>query len=59
MENFQRKNVDIFLVFARSVDCGYTLGPPRRGGSNGYPQSVFWSGNKKNRYTPAYPSFAI
>ena len=24
-----------------------------------YPQSMFWSKNKKNRYTPAYPSFAI
>ena len=33
--------------------------PPRRGGSNEYPQSMFWSKNKKNRPTPAYPSFAI
>ena len=31
----------------------------RRGGSNEYPQSMFWSKNKKNRYTPAYPRFAI
>ena len=30
-----------------------------RGGSNAYPQSMFWSKNKKNRYTPANPSFAI
>ena len=29
---------------------------PRCGGSNEYPQSMFWSKNKKNRYTPAYPS---
>ena len=29
------------------------------GGSNEYPQSMFWSNNKKNRYTPAYPSFAM
>ena len=29
------------------------------GGSNEYPQSMFWSKNKKNRYTPAYPSFSI
>ena len=35
------------------------LEPPRRGGSNEYPQSMFWSKNKKNRYTPAFPSFAI
>ena len=35
------------------------LEPPRRGGSNEYTQSMFWSKIKKNRYTPAYPSFAI
>ena len=57
-ENFIR-NFDIFLIFAQNIDCGYTLEPPRRGGSNEYPQSMFWSKNKKNRYTPAYPSFAI
>ena len=58
-ENFQQKNFDIFLIFAQNIDCGYTLEPPRRGGSNEYPQSMFWSKIKKNRYTPAYPSFAI
>ena len=58
-ENFQQKIFDIFLIFAQNIDCGYTLEPPRRGGSNEYPQSMFWSKNKKNKYTPAYPSFAI
>ena len=43
---------DIFLIFAQNIDCGYTLEPPRRGGSNEYLQSMFWSKNKKNRYTP-------
>ena len=42
-----------------NIDCGYTLEPPRRGGSNEYPQSMFWSTNKKNRYTPAKPFFHI
>ena len=28
---------DIFLIFARNIDCGYMLEPPRRGGSNEYP----------------------
>ena len=56
IEYFQLKNFDIFLVFAQNINCGYTLELPRRGGSNEYPQSMFWS---KNRYTPAYPSFAI
>ena len=58
-ENFQVKKFDIFLIFAQNIDCGYKLEPPHRGGSNEYPQSMFWSKNKKNRYTPAYPSFAI
>ena len=56
-ENFHWKIFDIFLIFAQNIDCGYTLEPPRRGGSNEYPQSMFWSKNKKNRYTPANPSF--
>ena len=46
-----------FLIFAQNIDCGYTLEPPRRGGSNKYPQSMFWSKNKKNRYTPCIPQF--
>ena len=58
-EKFHQKNFDIFLIFAQNIDCGYTLEPPRRGGSNEYPQFMFWSKNKKNRYTLAYPSFAI
>ena len=49
----------LVLIFAQNIDCGYTLEPPWRGGSNEYLQSMFWSNNKKNRYTPAYPSFAI
>ena len=31
----------IFLISAQSIDCGYSLEPPRRGGSNEYPQSMF------------------
>ena len=56
---FSCKNFDIFLTFAQNIDCGYTLEPPRLGGSNEYPQSMFWSKNKKIRYTPANPSFCI
>ena len=40
-ENFQKKMFDIFLIFAQNIDYGYTLEPPRRGGSNEYPQSMF------------------
>ena len=53
IENFQLKILVFFLIFAQNRDCGYTLEPPRQGGSNEYPQSMFWSKNKKNRYTPA------
>ena len=32
-----------FYIFAQNIDCGNTLEPHRRGGSNQYPQSMFWS----------------
>ena len=32
----------IFHISAQNIDCGYSLEPPRRGGSNEYPQSVFF-----------------
>ena len=54
IENFVGKIFNYFL-FLQNIDCGYTLEPPRRGGSNEYPQSMFWSKNKKNQFTPAYP----
>ena len=47
------------IIYAQNIDCGYTLEPPLRGGSNEYPQSMFWIKNKKNRCTPVNPSFAI
>ena len=31
----------IFLISAQNIDCGYSLEPPHRGGSNEYPQSIF------------------
>ena len=30
-----------FLVLLQNIDCGYSLEPPRRGGSNVYPQFMF------------------
>ena len=35
------KNSDIFHISAQNIDCGYLFEPPRRGGSNEYPQSMF------------------
>ena len=40
-ENFQIKKSDIFLISAQNIDCGYSLEPPERGGSNECPQSMF------------------
>ena len=51
-EKFQIKNPDIFHISAQNIDCGYSLEPPRRGGSNEYPQSMFLSRNKKNNVYP-------
>ena len=47
------KNSDIHLISAQNIDCGYWLEPPRRGGSNVYPQSKCLSRNKKKKNT--YP----
>ena len=58
IENLIRTIFDILSNFVQNIDCGCMLEPPRRGGSNEYPQSMFRSKNKKNRYTHAYPSFA-
>ena len=29
------------MFLLKNIDCGYSLEPPRRGGSNEYPQSMF------------------
>ena len=49
-KNGEMKTVYIFLIFAPNINCGYTLEPPRRGGTYEYPQSMFWNKNKKNRF---------
>ena len=56
-ENFQIKNSDIFHISAQNIDCGYSLEPPRRGGSNVCPQSMFLGRNKKNNVYPCKPQF--
>ena len=33
----------IFLFLLKNIDCGYSLEPPWRGGSNEYQQSMFWT----------------
>ena len=33
----------ILLFLLKNIDCGYSLEQPRRGGTNEYPQSMFWA----------------
>ena len=56
-EIFQVKISDIFHISAQNIDCGYSLEPPRRGGSNEYPQSMFLIRNKKTNVYPCKPQF--
>ena len=57
IENFQIKKSDIYHISAQNIDSGCSLEPPRRGGSNEYPQSMFLSRNKKNNVYPCKPQF--
>ena len=36
------KNSDTFHISAQNIDCGYSLEPLLRGGSNEYPQCIFF-----------------
>ena len=54
---FSDKNSDILRISAQNIDCGYSLEPPWRGGSNEYPQSMFLSRNKKNNVYTCEPQF--
>ena len=62
IENFQIKASDIFHISAQNIDCGYSTEPPRRGGSDEYPQStcttIYVLGrNKKINVYPCKPHF--
>ena len=60
-ESFQMKNSDIFHISAQNIDCGYSLEPPRRCGSNEAvltsTHTMFLSSNKKNNVYPWKPQF--
>ena len=51
------KNLNISHTSGQNIGCGYSLEPPRRGGSNEYPQSMFLGRNKKNNVYPCKPQF--
>ena len=49
----------ILLYFCSKIDCGYSLEPPRQGGSNEYPQYMlfFLAEIRKNNVYPCKPQF--
>ena len=56
------KNSGSFQISAQNIYCGYLLEPPRRGGSNEYPQFMFLSRNKKINvylYKPQFYSIKV
>ena len=53
------KNFYILHISDQNIDCGYSLEPPRRDGSNEYPRSMFWAEIRKIMYTTVNPSFTI
>ena len=57
MKKKSDKNSYIFHISAQNIDCGYSLEPSGRGGSNEYPQCMFLSRNKKNNVYPCKPQF--
>ena len=67
-ENFTTKNWKfsdkisyMFHISAKKIDIGYSLEPPRWGGSKEYHNLYFWAKKKKKKrkikYTPVNPSY--
>ena len=55
MKNSDKKSSDIFHITAQNIECGYSLEPPQRGGSNEYPHSMFLNRNNINNVYPCRP----
>ena len=56
-ESFQTKFLIFFHISAQNIDCWFSLEPPRRGGSNEYPQSMFLSRSNKTIVYHCKPQF--
>ena len=52
--HWKKNDITCTNIFAQNIGCGYTLEPPRRGGSNECPQSMFWTKNKKKIGEPVH-----
>ena len=51
------KQIFGYFHISAQIDCMYSLEPPRRGGSNEYPQFMFLSRDKNNNVYPCKPQF--
>ena len=54
---FSDKKIWYFYISAQSIDCRYSLEPPRWDGSNVYLQSMLLSRNKENNVYPCKRKF--
>ena len=55
-DNFQMKNCDFFLIFAKSINCGYSLEPPHEAVLTSTHNLCFRAKIRKNVY-PCKPHF--
>ena len=44
----------IFLISTQNIDCGYSLEPPRRGGSNEHQHNLCFEQKRKKNWSPFY-----
>ena len=54
-----KKNRIFFILLIKKIDCGYSLEPPRRGGSNEYHNLFLWAEIRTIIYIPVNPSFTV
>ena len=54
-EDFQIQTLLVFIFLLKNIHCGYSLEPPRRGGSNEYPHYMLLRKNKKKNVYPCKP----
>ena len=59
------EQIDMYNIFAKNIDCVYTLEPPRRGGSNEFEavltstHNLCFESKIRQMYTPVYPNFTL
>ena len=56
-ESLQINTLIFFHISGQNIDCGYSIEPPRQGGSIEYTQSMFLAEIKQIMYTPLKPQF--